>query len=208
MPPRKAPNKQAQSEAMADAAVVNRMAVEAPAPRVQPPAGRAVAMGRDGKPIWRTATPQSEDAYARAQDLAPDGWVYEWKRNSIHNKTEEAYHSQLMRAGGWSYVTHDRHPGVWGSVEAKGNVIVGDQVLMERPLVLHIEALNEEKRAADERMRRAKTERGLQAASAGIDTNTPDARQATYVKQPYDPDLAQDVAAARPKYDRDNMSID
>ncbi len=213
MAPRKAVKAEKQveihrSQDKDDAAVVNRLAAQNAQASAKAPPGRVTAIGRDGKPIWRTASMQTEDPYANAQEYAPEGWAYEWKRNSIHNKTEEAYHSQLMRAGGWSYVTHDRHPGVWGSMTAKGNIVVGDQVLMERPMALHLEAHRDEKRAADERMHRAKTERGLQAASSGVDPNTPAAKANTFVRQAVDPTLAEDMAAARPKYDRDNMSID
>lgn len=206
MPPRKQSKADAPHVQMAEAQVLNRMVEE---PKVtRPPSGRAVAIGRDGKPIWRTASATGEDPYAMAKAYEPEGWVYEWKRYSIHNKIEEAYHSNLMRAGAWSFVTHETHPGIFGKMGATGIIIIGDQALMERPLSLHREAMADEKKTADERLRRAKTERGLQAASSGVDTNTPDARAATYVKQPYDPDLAQDIASAKPKYDRDNMTID
>lgn len=68
----------------------------------------------------------------------------------------------------------------------------------------------EEKRAADEAMRRAKSERGLPAASAGINTQTVEARRASFVRQ--EQATAEDMAALaempRGGYDYDRQTID
>jgi len=210
MAPRKDTHKQPKAEAMADAEVMNAAVASNArgAPNVTAPRGRAVAIGRDGKPIWRTQTSTGDDPYALAKQYEPEGWAYEWKRETVRNQVDSQYHSGLHMNGGWTRVPHERHPGVFGSLEAKGGIICGDLGLWERPEVLHKEAMSDLKRAADEKMYRAKSERGLAAASAGIDVNTPQARANTFVRQAVDPTLQEDIAAARPAYDRSNMAID
>jgi hypothetical protein len=167
-------------------------------------------MGRDGKPIWRNSTQQDTDPFANAIRYAPPGWVYEWKRYSVHNKVEHGYLSKLARDG-WTAVQGDRHPGVFTQSDDKGHIVHDGMILMERPLALHREAQMEEKRSADSAVNRASRERGLQAATPGINTQTLAAKQATFVKTGRaldDEHFAEDIAAARPAYDRNISSID
>ena len=62
---------------------------------------------------------------------APDGWTYEWKRNTLFNQEDPAYMTSLLRTG-WEPVPAKRHPemmpiGAMKSIERKG------MILMERP---------------------------------------------------------------------------
>lgn len=62
---------------------------------------------------------------------APDGWTYEWKRNTLFNQEDPAYMTSLLRTG-WEAVPAKRHPemmpiGAMKSIERKG------MILMERP---------------------------------------------------------------------------
>lgn len=153
------------------------------APRMVAPHGRAVALGRDGQPIYRQTSMGSNDPYAIDPSLIPPGWVYEWKRHSLYNAIDHTHLAKLSRVGRWTPVPAERHEGVFMAPGVKGSIIHDGLILMERPIELHREAVQDEKREADERMRRAKVERGLAAASAGIDTRTRAARAATYMRQ-------------------------
>ena len=62
---------------------------------------------------------------------APDGWTYEWRRNTLFNQEDPAYMTSLLRTG-WEAVPAKRHPemmpiGAMKSIERKG------MILMERP---------------------------------------------------------------------------
>lgn len=81
----------------------------------------------------------------------PDGWSYEWKRNTLLGKEDPAYQVQLAR-GGWEAVPADRHPemmpvGNYATIERKG------MILMERPLSLTKEAKEIELRRARNQVR-------------------------------------------------------
>lgn len=80
---------------------------------------------------------------------APDGWTYEWKRNTVFNQPDPAYQVDLKRKG-WEEVPASRHPemmpqGTRGHapIERKG------MILMERPSVIV-----DESRAIDRRRAR------------------------------------------------------
>lgn len=144
--------------------------------------GRAVALGRDGKPLFRQSQ-ESHDHYALASELQPPGWVYQWMAYSVNGEVQYTAMSSKKRVGRWEEVPADRHPGVWLPVGHKGAIIVDGLVLMERPVELHIEAEREMKRQADGAVRKAKEERALAPKSAGIDVNTAAARSASFVRE-------------------------
>lgn len=179
-------------------------------PQFRAPPGRAVAIGRDGKPIYRQTSLGSNDPYAIDPSIIPDGWVYEWKRYSIYNQVDHTHQAKLARVGRWTPVPAERHDGLFCEPGSKGSIIHDGLILMERPRVLHEEAMMEEKRAADAAMQRAKSERGLAPASAGVSTQTVEARRASFVRQ--ERATAEDMAAmadvARPGYDYDRQTID
>lgn len=197
---------------MAKTATLARGPSAAPAnnpPQFQAPHGRAVAVGRDGRPIYRN-TGAENDPYAIDPHIIPEGWVYEWKRYSIYNQVDNPYQAKLARVGGWTPVPAERHDGMFLPPGAKGSIIHDGLILMERPLVLHREALGEDKKNADAAMRKAKTERGLAPASAGISTNTAEARAATFVRQaPLTADDMQAMAEVpHGNYNYDRQTID
>ncbi len=176
---------------------------------VRPPAGRAVAIGRDGKPIWRHAVIGGDDPYAIDPSIVPDDWVYEWKRYSIYGQIQTSYLTSLKRIGKWTEVLKESHDGMFDAPGIKGTIIHEGLILMERPWSLHKEAVDEEKNAANMALQRAKSERGLAPANSGIDVNTPAARGATFVKQErLSQEDAQALAENRPKYDYERQSID
>lgn len=178
---------------------------------VRAPQGRAVAIGRDGKPIWRQTTDNGDDPYD-VRDIDEAGWTRQWKRYSIFNQQQSTYQTTLARVGKWTPVLKEQYPGRFDQPGATGIIVHEGLILMERPTILQAEAEREEKRAADAAVNKAKSERGLAAASAGVDVNTPAARNATYIKTSRVAQDAADQAALselpRGKYDYDRQSID
>lgn len=193
-----------------------------PAPEMRrdipiPRDGRAVVIGRDGQPLYRGVGANEEEAadpYQIAAKLQPPGYVYEWKRYATVNEPDYAYQSMVQRVGAWRPVMNDRHPGVWLPVDYPGAIIVEGMILMERPIELHMEALDQERRKAQERVGRAKRERALTPpAGVGVDTQHQAARNASFIRegrlldgQGTDGDGMTDadaVRAARPKYNYD-----
>lgn len=185
-----------------------------PAGMVQPPPGRAVAIGRDGKPIWRNAPQGGADQFAIDPSIIPDGWVYEWKRHSVMGQVDHAYMAQLSRVGRWTPVLAETHDGVFLPPGSTGAIIIDGLILMERPKVLHDEAHREIKQAADDPMIKARRERGLQvpAGVTGVSTQTAAAQQASFVNvtrvhaSQEDMQALQDVP--RPAYDYSRDGID
>lgn len=180
-----------------------------PAQQFRAPPGRAVAVGRDGQPIYRQAA-TSHDPFAIDPYIVPNGWVYEWKRYSIYNQVDHTNLAKLARVGGWTAVPAERHDGLFLPPGTKGSIIHDGLILMERPLPLHQEAMREDKAAADAAMGKARSERGLAPASSGISTNTAAARAATFVRQT--PMTADDMDAMsevpRGSYDYDRQTIE
>lgn len=210
----------ARSPAKTAAPVADAAPQAAPA-QFAPRDGRAVVIGRDGKPMYRGVAPGqasgTTDVYNIAAKYQPPGWVYEWKRYATLNAPDYSYHAEVQRVGGWIPVQNERHPGVWLPPDHKGAIVINGLMLMERPIELHREALREEKMSADEKVRHAKTSRGLQAASAGVDTDTAEARAASFVKEGRlrDGNVGADgisdadaIAQTRASYNYDRSSID
>ena len=82
---------------------------------------------------------------------APDGWTYEWKRNTLFNQEDPAYMTSLLRTG-WEAVPAKRHPemmpiGAMKSIERKG------MILMERPAEVTRKFEEADKRRARLQMR-------------------------------------------------------
>lgn len=162
------------------------------------PNNRAVAIGRDGKPIWRHGSAvHNEDQFAIPDGIRPDGWSWEWKRYTVLNEPQVAYQAKLSHVG-WTYVMAESYPGVFMPVDKVGPIIRDGMVLMERPEALTEEAKREEKRAADDRISRSRQQHGLAPVSGGVDTDTRAARANTFVKVARDTGL--DIP--RPTYDR------
>lgn len=193
-------------------------AAAAPQPFI-PRDGRAVVIGRDGKPQFRQTGVggAGQDPYALANGLAPPDYVYEWKRYSTLNQVDFTYQAAVARVGGWEVVPAERHPGVWLPVDAKGAIIIDGLILMERHRALHAEAKAETDRAANMAVRKAKEERALAPRSAGIDTDTAAARNASFVREGrlLDGGVGKDgvsdaeaLAQTRANYSYDRQTID
>lgn len=78
---------------------------------------------------------EGEDKFYINPAMIPDGWDYEWKRDTVYGKKDPSYEVQTARKG-WEFVPADRHrpmmPEGW-----TGDFIERDgMVLMERPLII------------------------------------------------------------------------
>jgi hypothetical protein len=64
----------------------------------------------------------------------PDGWSYEWKRQTVFGKSDPAYDTRLARTG-WEPVPAQRHPHMMPKGH-RGQISRDGLVLMERPKVI------------------------------------------------------------------------
>lgn len=63
---------------------------------------------------------------------APPGWTYEWKRDTVYNQPDPAYHVSLKLTG-WDEVPASRHPEMMPFGSGEGQIKRKGMVLMERP---------------------------------------------------------------------------
>jgi hypothetical protein len=174
---------------------------EAPAVAEAQVLERGVAIGRDGQPIRRIKS--SADKYAISPEILArnqaDGWVYQWKRHTVLNQEDPTYAADLFRAG-WRPVPAERHPGEWGPKDMKGSIIVGGQMLMERPLALDIEARAEEHEAAARAVNSSREQFGFAPTAKGFEgadtSNNPSVRKNSFARTG-----RENVELNRPKYD-------
>lgn len=92
------------------------------------------------------------DKYFIDPDSIPEGWSYEWKRNTVYGKEDPSYQVGLARMG-WEPVPASRHasfmPKDW-----KGEVIERDgMVLMERPQAVTDRIIALERKKARDQVR-------------------------------------------------------
>jgi len=130
-------------------------------PRIDIPAGRAVAVGRDGQPLFRRQT-LSTDQFEIPAECKEPGWTMEWKRYTMFGQPDKAYEATLYN-NGWRPIPASRWPGVFMPIETPPETYItrGDLILMERPEALTFEARAEERKAATEKMRTAIAQHGL-----------------------------------------------
>lgn len=147
--------------------------------RIVVPAGRAHAIGRDGKPIWRKVR-EDADQFSIDPSIIPEGWTYEWKRQSVYG-WEDRQHQVKLGQNGWTPVPAERHAGVFTAPSYKGPIERDGLVLMERPDVLTEEARMEERRNAQAQLNGSREMAGMMP-KAEIDFSHPDARRFTGVK--------------------------
>ena len=152
---------------------VQRKPAAAPAPQAEPARpqaredmrpiipGRAVALNRQGLPTQRAGAEAGVNQFAIPSNLPPQGWAWQWKRESCYGQTDEFYTSQLLQHG-WEHVMYESYPGVFApQYDEKGGLRKGPVrrlglMLMERPMALELEAQADEKRKADERVGNSK----------------------------------------------------
>ncbi len=146
------------------------------------PVGPASAHGR-------TRVRKGTDRYYIDPSLPPDGWVYQWKRYSVLGQEDPGYLAELAQVG-FTPVPADRPnlQGVFYPVGYKATnncIIVGGQILMERPIELEMEARDEEKNAADSVLRQSREQFGLTTRFDGPDRSA-QARAVSGVRTSYE----------------------
>ncbi|HLY80826.1 MAG TPA: hypothetical protein VKQ70_15695 [Caulobacteraceae bacterium] len=80
------------------------------------------------------AMDEGADELALDNIQVPDGWTYEWKRQSVYGKSDPAYDTRLARTG-WEPVPSKRHPAMMPKGH-HGEITRDGLVLMERPKVI------------------------------------------------------------------------
>lgn len=106
--------------------------------------GRLEVTGRNGETLSRTRT-YVGDIFEIPQEMIPPGWSYQWNSVSIAGNSEIILdQNHMMHQNGWRPVPAERYAGTLVPKGATGNIIRGQQMLMERP-----QALTEEAKAED-----------------------------------------------------------
>ena len=72
------------------------------------------------------------DKYAIPSGEIPEGWCYEWKRQSVYGKEDPSYQVAQAQAG-WEPVDPKRHPALMPRGYAGHTIERDGMVLMERP---------------------------------------------------------------------------
>ena len=85
-----------------------------------------------------------EDKFFVDPSVIPDGWVYQWKRNTVYNKEDPQYRTVIDR-GGWENVPTERHPELMPPNSPDAFIHLDGLMLMERP-----KAVDDKVRARDQ----------------------------------------------------------
>ena len=111
--------------------------------------GRIEVEGRGGEVLSRTRT-YVGDIFEITKELIPQNWSYQWNAVSIAGNSEIILdQNHMMHQNGWRPVPAERYAGTLVPKGATGNIIRGQQMLMERPQELTDEANREDQRNAD-----------------------------------------------------------
>ena len=110
--------------------------------------GRVEVVGHNGDVLSRTRT-QVGDIFEIPQSLIPSGWSMQWNAVSIAGNSDILLdQSHMMYQNGWRPVPAERYAGTLVPKGSTGNIIRGQQMLMERPQALTDEAKAEDIRNA------------------------------------------------------------
>lgn len=80
------------------------------------------------------ALDEGEDELSLDNIAVPEGWTYEWKRQTVYGKSDPAYDTRLAKTG-WEEVPASRHPAMMPKGH-RGSITRDGLVLMERPKVI------------------------------------------------------------------------
>ena len=142
---------------------------------------------------------QGTDRYHFDPAIVPDGFVYQWKRYAVLGQEDPAYLAELHQVG-FEPVPAERHDGLFLPKGTKGPIIIGGQILMDRPIDLEQEARAEEKYKADAQVRGSREQFGMTPTARGFEgaheTSSQKVRNATFVRS-----SSERVEAPRPKHE-------
>ncbi len=111
--------------------------------------GRIEVEGRGGEVLSRTRT-YVGDIFEVPLSMIPRGWTYQWNAISIAGNSDIILdQNHMMHQNGWRAVPAERHAGTLVPKGSTGNIIRGQQLLMERPEQLTQEARIEDLRNAE-----------------------------------------------------------
>ena len=96
-------------------------------------------------------------------DSVPEGWCYEWKRETTYNKEDPSYQVELAQAG-WEPVATSRHPEFMPRGSKAPHIRRDGMILMERPLEIVEEARKREQRMAIKQVRDKEEQLGMAPA--------------------------------------------
>lgn len=105
-------------------------------PEMRPEDSRARAAKRAAELLEHGGDDQDgvDEFYIDPADI-PDGWAYEWKRETTLNQEDPSYQVHLARTG-WEPVPTDRHPSYMPKGGAHPIIRRKGMVLMEKPMAI------------------------------------------------------------------------
>jgi hypothetical protein len=110
--------------------------------------GRVEVVGHNGEVLSRTRV-QVGDIFEIPGNMIPVGWTYQWNAVSVAGNSEILLdQNHMMYQNGWRAVPAERYAGTLVPKGSTGNIIRGQQMLMERPEELTMEARAEDERNA------------------------------------------------------------
>ena len=108
--------------------------------------GRVEVVGHNGEVLSRTRV-QVGDIFEIPAHMIPPGWTYQWNAVSVAGNSDILLdQNHMMYQNGWRAVPAERYAGSLVPKGSTGNIVRGQQLLMERP-----KALTDEARAEDVR---------------------------------------------------------
>src|SRR5271163_4889301 len=108
--------------------------------------GRVEVVGHNGEVLSRTRV-QVGDIFEIPANMIPQNWSYQWNAVSVAGNSDILLdQTHMMYQNGWRPVPAERYAGTLVQKGSTGNIIRGQQMLMERP-----QALTDEARAEDVR---------------------------------------------------------
>jgi hypothetical protein len=111
-----------------------RPQMRADSPRAETSRERAARRAAEIEGHLEGALDEGQDELALDNINVPDGWTYEWKRQTVYGKGDPAYDTKLARTG-WESVPADRHPSMMPKGH-RGEITRDGLILMERPKVI------------------------------------------------------------------------
>ncbi len=113
-----------------------------------------------------------QDAFYFPLDAVPDGWTYEWKKNTVHNEPDPKYQVQLAN-NGWEPVPASRHPEMMPTTGGPYHIIERDGlILMQRPASITKAIRDRDSKRARMQVK-AKEDQLRQAPSGTFERNAP-----------------------------------
>lgn len=132
--------------------------------------GRVEVVGHNGEVLSRTRV-QVGDIFEIPEHMIPKNWSYQWNAVSVAGNSEILLdQNHHMYLNGWRPVPAERYAGTLVPKGSKGNIIRGQQMLMERPKELTDEARAEDVRNA----RQLISDRNESLKLAGMRNSMPD----------------------------------